>query len=799
MDATQLDVVWDGFRYLYAPRLAENVFQLSPKPIQILKKLSTDACADLQFLLNDGDPSPASALHPSAETLTSKRIRPSETVSVIIYGPEDLAEVVGRWLGKMNLYLQTPRACSQDVRYRNPQSFAFYDNQIILTSQLPSAASGSEHIDEQAPTDPFAALYNESVLEEAPQPHAIASSLHRHQRQALTFMGRREEGWNYLGSGDSIWQSYVDRFGVTKYKDTVSGLTQEHEPDMFRGGIIADEMGLGKTCSMLALIAANPSTIQPTRPDRPTYFQGPALKATLIVVPFPLLFVWEKQILEHFRRGSTQHLIYYGTARSQALCFDKFDIVITTYNIVGQEWQSYKSPQTSQAPRKLFEREWHRIVLDEAHVIRNPGRICAKSVCALRSERRWCITGTPIQNHLTDLSSLFRFLRLHPYNKRAVWDEHILKPWKSQADVAALKKLQKIMKTIAIRRTSSIINLPLRHEIAIEVSFSPEERAHYEHACKGVLDVLDAASESSTSIGSVYLNTFQRINDMRYICNHGLRPPRPHSARHLNKASITSSQSFQELGFDALEDALESLCIQCGLEIVDSEESVLNLLTENEGSSDVSPAQLCRACLSSDQTTNSPLPLNESSSPSRPSSPRPGGCLSSKLRALVDEILKLPPDDKCVIFSYWTTSLDAVQEALRPLGVQFCRYDGKLTRQQREAVLGRFASDQTTKVFLVSISCGGQGLDLTAANHAFLLEPQWNPMLEEQAMARIHRLGQKKPVRCVRFLVKNTWEEKIVILQRRKRNLAGLVVDRSPVKEGVVGKKHLYYLRELIG
>lgn len=101
-------------------------------------------------------------------------------------------------------------------------------------------------------------------------------------------------------------------------------------------------------------------------------------------------------------------------------------------------------------------------------------------------------------------------------------------------------------------------------------------------------------------------------------------------------------------------------------------------------------------------------------------------------------------------------------------------------------------------MILVSISCGGTGLDLTAANHAFLLEPQWNPMLEEQALARVHRIGQTRPVRLVRLIMKDTWEEKIVALQDRKRLLAKLIVDGEKVGRGSDGMQRLLWLRDLV-
>lgn len=168
------------------------------------------------------------------------------------------------------------------------------------------------------------------------------------------------------------------------------------------------------------------------------------------------------------------------------------------------------------------------------------------------------------------------------------------------------------------------------------------------------------------------------------------------------------------------------------------------------------------------------------------------------MSALVHEVLTLPDNDKCAIFSYWTATLEVIGQALKDVGVVACQFDGRLSRAKRNQTLHSFSTDPNTRVLLISITCGGTGLDLTCANHAFLVEPQWNPQLEEQAMARVHRLGQTKPVRLVRFIVKDTWEEKIRQLQERKRSLADLIVDRKSIQDGDAGRKQLYYLRELL-
>ena len=189
-----------------------------------------------------------------------------------------------------------------------------------------------------------------------------------------------------------------------------------------------------------------------------------------------------------------------------------------------------------------------------------------------------------------------------------------------------------------------------------------------------------------------------------------------------------------------------------------------------------------------------------SSDPDSSTLEAPAPFISSKVQTLVQYIQQTAPADQCAVFSYWTSTLDLIQYALDQASISSCRYDGRLPRPKRDNVLAKFATPTPRiKAILVSITCGGQGLDITAANHAILFEPQWNPMLEEQALSRVHRIGQLKPVYLVRFVVKGSWEENIVSVQERKRTLADLIVGEKKLKKGDEGKKLLLHLRELVG
>jgi SWI/SNF-related matrix-associated actin-dependent regulator of chromatin subfamily A3 len=120
---------------------------------------------------------------------------------------------------------------------------------------------------------------------------------------------------------------------------------------------------------------------------------------------------------------------------------------------------------------------------------------------------------------------------------------------------------------------------------------------------------------------------------------------------------------------------------------------------------------------------------------------------------LTKDIASIPATDESIIFSFWTTTLDLVGIALASLYHPYTRVDGTMPSTQRQAAITSFATDPSVRTILISLRCGSNGLNLTAANHVLLMEPQWNPMLEDQALDRVHRIGQTKEVTTVRYVV----------------------------------------------
>ncbi|KAJ9664498.1 hypothetical protein H2198_000149 [Neophaeococcomyces mojaviensis] len=762
---------------------------LSERTVQILTSLFTQGGVHFDFNLEQT----ASSQSKSKQRVGHHRSA-ALVLSAVLYGSRDAAEDIGDWLDSIELYLQTPTYSSLDVPYCNPHRTL--DGTTISTGRLINLQRAPQFPQfEPCSTNSFD-IFTTRMFEEAEQPSLIKSPLHNHQKQALTFMQGRECGWDFYNERGScdLWQCQSDNFGREKFVDSLSGKSFFGPPDEFRGGLLADEMGLGKTCSMLSLIACSMNQLSQGNCDN--HSSALTSNATLVVVPLPLLQVWEKQIREHFQTDSVHFLIYYGTTRKQCNSLTGFDIVLTTYNTVAKEWKSQKTKQTAEATPFLFQSVWHRIVLDEAHIIKNKDTDLAKAVSALNGERRWCITGTPIQNRSSDIYSLLRFLRVYPYNNFKTYEEAFVRPLKTGADIAALGTLQKLMRTLAIRRPRAVIDLPPREDARVEVEFTENEGRTYEEAKKGVMRIIEQAfTNGEGHAGFLYINALQRINELRYICNHGIAPVRKKqkTMKDIYEGNPGSIQRELDL-LVAGDDSNTSTCINCGCDLF--EEQGNDFLRVMQCKPQKLCSGLCNNCSLSTPSTPGSRDLDS------------GACtpptikhISSKVRALINEIQQTPRQDKCAVFSYWTSTLDLIGTALTEAGITHTRYDGSMSRTKRDAVLTSFASDNV-KVILVSISCGGQGLDLTAANHAFLVEPQWNPMLEEQALSRVHRLGQKKPVRLVRFVVKKTWEEKIVSLQERKRMLAELIVD-GPGEDaekfkGEEGRRQLAMLRDLV-
>ncbi|KAI0459294.1 SNF2 family N-terminal domain-containing protein [Xylaria acuta] len=707
-----------------------------------------------------------------------------------IYGPIDLLEEIGDWFQEQEIYLQDPQLCHLDVKYCNPQKLSVSElGSCPLVSEVVTKKIFSIEMQAVLPQASFLdGLQSRDDLQEAQQPSAIRSTLKKHQKQALTFMTKRERGWAFDQEYIDLWEACKTDHGVY-FVNKVSNAYQNEEPTEFRGGIIADTMGLGKTLTMIALVAADLDNPR----DRMSHIAGHhqdirEVGATLIIIPPPLLDTWEEQLSEHVFKDRLKWCRHHSKSRIAG--FDNISsqhIILTTYHTVSAEWKGYINAQ----PSPLFSVQWRRIILDEAHFIRNASSKMAQAACALHASSRWAVSGTPVQNRLADLSSLLKFIRASPYNDVTRFEIDISSLWKSGEDEEAVKRLQYLSACLLLRRAKGTINLPPKRDLVCPVDFLPEEMTAYETLREQAICTIDEAVSGyhGSSSPNAYANALQRIESLRLFCDLGLQYHARHETQNDHEWSSIAQQVFNsKRGIEPL------ICVQCSLSL-DFTESLLD-----EPNSSVTDPQfsscmkfICGECvrkLSKDHravgcghkpacpfasVSTSGVAFEETPD-TLCNTPFSSIRLPSKVEALITDIKSLPKDTKCVVFSTWRLTLDLVKAGLDQNSIQSIRFDGKVPQNERGAVVTKFRYDRDIRIMLLTLSCGAVGLTLTAASRAYLMEPHWNPTLEEQALARVHRMGQTKEVTTVRLYVRGSFEEEVIKVQESKKQLANVLL-----------------------
>ncbi|CAG8952746.1 hypothetical protein HYFRA_00008990 [Hymenoscyphus fraxineus] len=807
-----------GSEYASTPETASFEIQCS-RSAHILGDIK--AVPDLELQLYCHSRLESSIQNGASHTSKSrgKQIR-SWFLNAILFGREDLEEKVGDYLARHKQYLQDPRGCEKCVPYRNPHVMPSEHGEIVMSDSFDKVYGEVDTQIERLDIGPnlLAQLMDEGTpLHETQPSDIIKTPLFPHQKQALTFMIQREEGWA-LDSTHDIWSRKTDYIG--RYINNVNGRSSAKAPPDFRGGLLADDMGLGKTLSMISLIASTKkSSTLSSNPEPSHQIPGPTT-ATLLVVPPALLQVWEKQFGLHVFPNKLNCHIYHGQNKKEADNFAAYDVVITTYHTLSAIWRKRIRNNAHENP--IFASRWYRVVLDEgkespaavfnrpliwvAHTIQNPRSQLSQACFSLHSNRRWAITGTPIQNKLADFASIVKFLQVHPYSDSSTFEEEIFRPWQNRQGTSAqgFLRLKTLVRAITISRTKAVVNLPTRVDEVHGLHFTAGERENYDAAKAQSRKLLDEAI-SSKKEGTKTFNALSLLNNLRLICNHGLLA-KCTADKMMGRTSQDPSANLESL-FDGAKT-----CSICEADLFEDflEGSSITAFDGQHQADSCEPA-ICENCKS--QKVFSGMPQNlrdgsellESGSCSSPATPAGEDPIVSteyiptKIKALATELATHTENEKCVVFSYWTSTLDLVQLMLKDIGIPYTRIDGNTSLQRRKAALREFERENATRVILVSITCGGAGLDLTAGSRAYLLEPHWNPMIEEQALCRVHRVGQKRNVTTVRFLIRDSFEEQIVELQKRKRTLAQVTFSQGLLsEEGGIGIGTLQYLKQVL-
>jgi hypothetical protein len=425
------------------------------------------------------------------------------------------------------------------------------------------------------------------------------------------------------------------------------------------GGCLADDMGLGKTVQMLAVLQDRANEAKSSKKSE--------RRASLIVVPKSLLFNWSQECAK-FTPG-LRVLEYAGLDRADLRPeFNNYNVILTTYGTLRRDVLVLKDIP------------FDYVVLDEAQTIKNAGSQVAKASRLLQAQHRLALSGTPIENHLGDLWSIFEFLNPGMLGRSAAFRTHAADIEKPESR----EFLARGLRPFILRRTKQQVaaDLPDKIEQTLFCQMSEEQerlygemREHYRQSLLGL------------------------------IKNQGLAKSKMH----------------------VLEALLRLRQAACHPALLD------------KGKTDEGSAKL--------------------------------DVLLPHLEELIDE------KHKTLVFSQFTSMLAILRHHLDKRGIEYEYLDGQ-TRDRRSCV-ERFQNDPNCPLFLISLKAGGLGLNLTAADYVFLLDPWWNPAVEAQAIDRAHRVGQTKQVFAYRLICRGTVEEKIAELQVKKRGLADAILQEN--------------------
>jgi SNF2 family DNA or RNA helicase len=436
-------------------------------------------------------------------------------------------------------------------------------------------------------------------------------------------------------------------------------------------GILADDMGLGKTIQALCLLEYHHKNHKQRQPS-------------LVVAPTSVVYNWLSEA-EKFTPNLTTAL-FLGRDRGELLKQlkkdkGKPDVIFTTYGIIRRDYETLK------------EYQFDYLILDEAQNIKNPESVGAIACKSLKSLHRLALSGTPVENRLKELWSIFDFLMPDFLGNLREFNETFERPIELGASEAG-QKLRKIVHPFILRRLKSQVEkeLPDRTDIINTCEMDDEQRSLY-------LDVLDECRQK----------VFGEI-----------------ATRGIKRSQI----------------------------------SVLAALL-----------RLRQVCCD-------PRLLKNRETPEAPP--------SAKLAALIEMIEEIVDSGhKILIFSQFVEMLTLIRTELEREKYTYEYIDGQTPAKERLDKVNKFNADESIPIFLISLKAGGTGLNLTGADYVIHYDPWWNPAVENQATDRAHRIGQTRHVFNYKLITRGTVEEKILALQKKKKELADLVIggDESVAKE----------------
>ncbi|XP_061722002.1 transcription termination factor 2 [Cydia pomonella] len=546
------------------------------------------------------------------------------------------------------------------------------------------------------------------------------------------------------------------------------------------GGILADDMGLGKTITMISLIAGDREIAddgEESDDDDDERSRGRLTKGgTLVVCPASLMTQWEGEVKKHCLPHRVTTVLHHGASRAtQPQRLAHTDIVMTTYNILQRD---------SEKNGVLMRISWRRVILDEAHMVRNHKSATSRAVCGLRARRRWALTGTPLHNKDLDLFALLKFLQCTPFDDLAMW-----KKWIDNKSQGGQERLSTIMRCIMLRRTK--VQLQAKGQL----KDLPERTAHQCHVTltKEEMNVYQKVLVFSKTLFAQFLHQRAEKDADGGFVPRGGQKDSAYYQMHKKMIALQGAKPVKAHEILVLLLRLRQVCCHCGLIAAMLDADDAGALEEDEGGKDLL-AELNKLTLedanksndNADDSTTAPGEEGTTVTEAIRSVLSPNNPVfqltmrSSKIEAVMDCLKKnvlVNKGEKAVVVSQWTSVLSLVEAELKRERVRSVTLSGAVPVPARAALVAALNDPKSdVRIMLLSLCAGGVGLNLCGASHLLLLDPHWNPQLEEQAQDRIYRVGQTRPVHVYRFMCVDTVEQSIRKLQDAKLEMAANVL-----------------------
>ena len=458
------------------------------------------------------------------------------------------------------------------------------------------------------------------------------------------------------------------------------------------GGILADDMGLGKTIQILSVILdyiENYSNKEEIIGQKSIENK----KASLVIAPSSLTLNWKKEA-EKFAKDLKVMVIRGSQQERNNLInqIENYDLIITSYDLLKRDVEQYKEKDYN----------FRFIIADEAQYLKNSNTQNAKAIKELKADTRYALTGTPIENSLAELWSIFDFIMpgyLYDYKKfKNLYEAPIVR----EEDGKKLEKLRTMIEPFVLRRTKKevLTELPEKEVTVLENVMQEEQQEIYLSYLSNVKDDVATLIEQN-GYGRSQMKVLAALTRLRQICCHP--------------------------GLFIKDYKGESSKLEQCMEIVE-------------------------------EATN-------------------GG-------------------HKILLFSSYTSMLGIIEEELNKKHIKYFKLTGATKVDERINLVDEFNSNDEIKVFLISLKAGGTGLNLTGADMVIHFDPWWNLSTENQATDRAYRIGQKNNVQVYKLITKNSIEEKIYELQRKKEALIDNVLDTKTTFINKLSKEDIMSLFE---